>query len=161
MTTKLLKTILYDSTFYSKLDNSPYKIAYLDGIYDLRENKFNKGYSDYNYITKTIPFEYTEQTTEHTEFVKQIIHKICNCNQAHMDYNLGVLGQALLGDAEFEKALYLCVGVGDSKTLILEALSDVMPDYVSKIERKTFEKGYSKAHKHLARTKGKRIVYVE
>jgi hypothetical protein len=36
-----------------------------------------------------------------------------------------------------------------------------MPNYVSKIERKTFEKGYTKAHKHLAGTKGKRIVYVE
>jgi hypothetical protein len=80
-----------------------------------------------------------------------------------MDYYLGVLGQALLGDAELEKALYFCVGVGgnNGKTLILEALSDVMPNYVSKIERKTFEKGYSKAHKHLAGTKGKRIVYVE
>jgi len=36
-----------------------------------------------------------------------------------------------------------------------------MPNYVSKIERKTFEKGYTKAHKHLAGTKGMRIVYVE
>ena len=163
MITKHLKTILYDSTFYSKLDNNPYKLAFLDGIYDLRENQFNKGYSDYDYITKTIPFEYTEPSQEHTDFVKNIIHKICNCNQAHMDYYLGVLGQALLGDAELEKALYFCVGVGgnNGKTLILEALSDVMPNYVSKIERKTFEKGYSKAHKHLAGTKGKRIVYVE
>ena len=146
MITKHLKTILYDCTFYSKLDNNPYKIAYLDGIYDLRENKFNKGYSDYDYITKTIPFEYTEPTTEQTEFVKQIIHKICNCNQAHMDYYLGVLGQALLGDAELEKALYFCVGVGgnNGKTLILEALSDVMPNYVSKIERKHLKKDIQK-----------------
>jgi hypothetical protein len=76
---------------------------------------------------------------------------------------MGVLGQALLGDAELEKALYFCVGVGgnNGKTLIFEALADIMPNYVSKIERKTFEKGYAKAHKHLAGTKGKRIVYVE
>jgi hypothetical protein len=55
-----------------------------------------------------------------------------------------------------EKALYFCVGVGgnNGKTLILEALSDVMPNYVSNIERQTFEKGYSKAHKHMAGTKG-------
>jgi len=76
---------------------------------------------------------------------------------------LGALGQAMLGDAELEKALYFCVGVGgnNGKTLIFEALSDIMPNYVSKIERKTFEKGYQKAHKHLAGTKGMRIVYVE
>ena len=163
MITKHLKTILYDSEFYYKLDNNPYKIAFLDGIYDVRENKFNKDYSDYDYITKTIPFKYNEPSQEQTEFVKNVIYKICNCNQSHMDYYLGVLGQALLGDAELEKALYFCVGVGgnNGKTLILEALADIMPNYVSKIERKTFEKGYSKAHKHLAGTKGKRIVYVE
>jgi len=163
MITKHLKTILYDSEFYYKLDNNPYKIAFQDGIYDLRENKFNHGYSDFDYITKTIPFQYNEPTQEHMDFVKKVIFKICNCNQSHMDYYLGVLGQALLGDAELEKALYFCVGVGgnNGKTLILEALADIMPNYVSKIERKTFEKGYSKAHKHLAGTKGKRIVYVE
>jgi hypothetical protein len=73
-----------------------------------------------------------------------------------MDYYLDMLGQALLGDTELEKALYFCVGVGgnNGKTLILEALSDVMPNYVSNIERQTFEKGYSKAHKHMAGTKG-------
>ena len=163
MITKHLKTILYDSTFYSKLDNNPYKLAFLDGLYDMRENEFRKGYSDYDYVTKTIPFDYTEPTTEQTEFVKNILFKICNCNQSHMDYYMGVLGQALLGDAELEKALYFCVGVGgnNGKTLIFEALADIMPNYVSKIERKTFEKGYAKAHKHLAGTKGKRIVYVE
>ena len=163
MITKHLKTILYDSEFYYKLDNNPYKIAFLDGIYDVRENKFNKDYSDYDYITKTIPFKYNEPSQEQTEFVKNVIYKICNCNQSHMDYYLGVMGQALLGDAELEKALYFCVGVGgnNGKTLILEALADIMPNYVSKIERKTFEKGYTKAHKHLAGTKGKRIVYVE
>ncbi len=142
MITKHLKTILYDSEFYYKLDNNPYKIAFLDGIYDVRENKFNKDYSDYDYITKTIPFKYNEPSQEQTEFVKNVIYKICNCNQSHMDYYLGVLGQALLGDAELEKALYFCVGVGgnNGKTLILEALADIMPNYVSKIERKTFEK---------------------
>jgi hypothetical protein len=36
-----------------------------------------------------------------------------------------------------------------------------MPNYVSKIERKIFEKSYTKAHKHVAGTKEKRIVYVE
>jgi hypothetical protein len=163
MITKHLKTILYDSTFYSKLDNHPYQLAFLNGFYNLRDKEFIKGYSDYDYVTKTIPFDYTEPTTEQTEFVKNILFKICNCNQSHMDYYMGVLGQALLGDPELEKALYFCVGVGgnNGKTLIFEALADIMPNYVSKIERKTFEKGYAKAHKHLAGTKGKRIVYVE
>jgi len=163
MITKHLKTILYDSEFFYKLDNNPYKIAFQDGIYDMKENKFKKGYSDYDFITKTIPFDYLTPNEQHMDFVKNVIFKICNCNQSHMDYYLGALGQAMLGDPELEKALYFCVGVGgnNGKTLIFEALSDIMPNYVSKIERKTFEKGYTKAHKHLAGTKGMRIVYVE
>jgi hypothetical protein len=86
MITKHLKTILYDSTFYSKLDNNPYILAFLDGLYDMRENEFRKGYSDYDYVTKTIPFDYTEPTTEQTEFVKNILFKICNSNQSHYNY---------------------------------------------------------------------------
>lgn len=163
MITKHLRTILFDSEFYLKLDNNPYKVAFLNGIYNMRTNEFIDGYSDTDYITKTIPFDYQFPSDEDTAFVSSIIHKICNCNDQHMAYYLGVLGQAMLGDAELEKALYFCVGIGgnNGKTLILEALADIMPNYVSKIERKTFEKGYSKAHKHLVGTKGKRIVYVE
>lgn len=163
MIIKHLKTILYDSEFYMKLDNNPYQVAFLNGVYDMKKDKFISGFTDENYITKTINFDYQLPTDEEICFVRNIIFKICNCNESHLNYYLGVLGQAMLGDAELEKALYFCVGVGgnNGKTLILEALADIMPCYVSKIDRKTFEKGYSKAHKHLVGTKGKRIVYVE
>jgi len=89
MITKHLKTILYDSEFFYKLDNNPYKIAFQDGIYDMRENKFKKGYSDYDFITKTIPFDYLTPNEQHMDFVKNVIFKICNCNQSHMDLLLG------------------------------------------------------------------------
>ena len=46
MITKHLKTILYDSEFYHKLDNNPYKIAFLDGIYDMKTNTFRNGYDE-------------------------------------------------------------------------------------------------------------------
>lgn len=163
MMTKHLKTILCDDLFYKKLDTNKYQLAFKDGIYHFRENVFIKGYSEYDYITKTIPFDYVEPNDDQVKFVKEVIFKICNCKEEHLNYYLGVLGQALLGDAELEKALYFCVGVGgnNGKTLILEALAEIMPNYVGKIERKTFEKGYAKAHKHLVGTKAKRIVYVE
>lgn len=163
MITKHLKTILYNESFYLQLDNNPYKLAFTDGIYDLKENKFVKGFSDYDYITKTIPFGYCVPTEAETQFVKDVLFKICNCNKNHMKYYLDILGQALTGDPDKEKALYFCVGVGgnNGKTTIMETLGEIMPNYVSKIDRKTFEKGYSKAHKHLCGTKGKRVVYVE
>ena len=163
MITKHLKTILFDSEFYLKLDNNAYKVAFLNGIFDMKTGEFTEGYKDVDYITKTIPFNYERPSKKQLTFVSQVIHKICNCNDSHMAYYLGVLGQAMLGDAELEKAMYFCVGHGgnNGKTLILDALSEIMPNYVSKIHRSTFEKGYSKAHKHIASTKGKRICYVE
>jgi len=42
----------------------------LDGIYDMKQNTFRKGYTEYDYITKTIPFEYTEPTKEQSVFVR-------------------------------------------------------------------------------------------
>ena len=93
----------------------------------------------------------------------KILFKICHANKSHLEYYLNVLGQSLTGDAEMEKALYFMVGVGgnNGKTLIFEALQGIMPNYVGEIDRKTFENGYSKAHKHLKNLRGKRIVYVE
>jgi hypothetical protein len=111
MITKHLKTILFDTNFYLKLDHNPYKVAFLDGIYDLRENTFHKGYSDYDYLTQTIEYDYQEPTAQQMEFVRSILFKICNCNQTHMDYYTGVMGQALLGDAELEKALFFVLGL--------------------------------------------------
>jgi len=93
----------------------------------------------------------------------EVLFKICNANHSHLEYYLRVLGQSITGDAEMEKALYFMVGIGgnNGKTLILEALQDIMPNYVAEIDRKTFEKGYTKAHKHLKNLVGKRIAYVE
>jgi phage/plasmid-associated DNA primase len=90
--------------------------------------------------------------------------KICNWNDHHLNYYLSVFGYSLLGDAELEKSMYFLVGQGgnNGKTLILDALAnDIMPCYAGKLERMTFEDGYSKAHKHLVGTKGLRIVYIE
>ena len=98
------------------------------------------------------------------DYVKnEVLFKICNANHSHLEYYLRVLGQSITGDAEMEKALYFMVGIGgnNGKTLILEALQDIMPNYVAEIDRKTFEKGYTKAHKHLKNLVGKRIAYVE
>ena len=161
---KHLETILYDSEFYRKLDTNLYEVAFKNGIYDLRTKTFRYGFTMEDYLTNTIDFDYTEPTREDMDFIKdKVLFKICNANKSHLEYYLNVLGQSLTGDAEMEKALYFMVGVGgnNGKTLIFEALQEIMPNYVGEIDRKPFENGYSKAHKHLQNLRGKRIVYVE
>lgn len=160
---KHLQQMLRDDLFYLKLDNTPYSLAFTNGIFDLKTYTFCMGHKPEDYITKTIPFDYVPSTDEDQETVLNVLFKICNCNPIHLDYYLACIGQALLGDAELEKALYFCVGnLGNNgKTTILESLAHIMPNYVGKLDRKTLEKGYTKAHKHLAGTKGKRVVYIE
>ena len=164
MISKHLETILYDNEFYRKLDANLYEVAFKNGIYDVRTNTFRNGFTMEDYLTSTIEFDYVEPTQEEKDFIKnEVLFKICNANTEHLEYYLNVLGQAMTGDAELEKVLYFMVGVGgnNGKTLIFEALQDIMPNYVGEIDRKTFENGYSKAHKHLQNIRGKRIVYVE
>ena len=69
----------------------------------------------------------------------------------------------MTGDADKKKALYYLVGIigNNGKTLLMDVLANIMPNYVYKIDKHTFEKGFTKAHKYLSRVRGKRIVYVE
>ena len=76
---------------------------------------------------------------------------------------MSCLGYALVGKPHLQKAVYYLIGQGgdNGKTLILDCLSEIAPCYASKIERKTLEKNYTKAHKHLKNLHGLRIAYVE
>ena len=159
-----LQTLLLDDEFSKKLDTNLYEMAFKNGMYDLRTNTFRLGFKLEDYLTKTIPFDYEKPSQEDIDFVKnQVLFKICNANHEHLEYYLRVLGQAMTGNAEMEKALYFLVGVGgnNGKTLVFEALKDIMPNYVVSIDGKTFQKDYAKAHKHLQNLKGARIAYVE
>ena len=164
MLLKHLETILYDNEFYKKMDANLYEVAFKNGIYDLRTNVFRYGFTCEDYLTKTIEFDYDEALPEDIDFIKnEVLFKICNANHSHVEYLLHVLGQALTGDAEMEKALYFLVGVGgnNGKSLLFGALQEIMPNYVVIIDRKTFEEGYAKAHKHLKNLRGARICFVE
>jgi phage/plasmid-associated DNA primase len=125
--------------------------------------EFREGIRSSDFITDTIPFDYNVPDQEDLEFVRNVMFKICNANESHLNYYLSSLGYSLLGRAELEKAMFFLVGQkGDNgKTLILDALKEIAPCYIDDIDRKTFQEGYAKAHKHLKSTRGKRIVYVE
>jgi len=158
-----LSHLLTDDEFINKLDANINTIAYQDGILDLKLMSFKKGIKREYLLTKTLPFDYEKPSDEDIQFVRDVIFKICNCNQSHLEYYLQVLGHAMTGEAHLEKAIYFCIGIGgdNGKTLIFDALLNIMPNYIHKIDRKTFEEGYSKAHKHLTKIRGKRIVFLE
>jgi len=59
--------------------------------------------------------------------------------------------------------MYFLIGTkgNNGKTLIMNTLADIMPNYCKKIDRQTIEEDYKKSHKNLIGTKGKRLVYLE
>lgn len=132
MMIKHLKTLLSDDLFYQKLDNMPYKLAFKDGIYDIKTMKFSKGFDDNYYLTETIEYEYEEANEEDVKYIHEVIKKICNYNDEHTNYYLSILGYSLLGDAQLEKSLFFFIGQkgNNGKTLILDSLSeDVLQCY--------------------------------
>jgi hypothetical protein len=160
--TKLLQDYLFDSQFENKLDSIPYKIAYKNGIMDLKTLKFRSGLRSSDFITKTIPYNYEEGNKEDIIKIKKELLKICNMNEAHLEYYLSTLGYSLTGDASKIQEFYCLRGqkASNGKSVVFEALTEIMASYVLKLESTIFETTYSNRHKEIARWRGIRIAWV-
>ena len=55
--------LFYDTEFMNKLDTNPHLISFQNGVLDLQENKFRKGYSD-DYISLSIDMIFSTPTTK-------------------------------------------------------------------------------------------------
>ena len=131
-------------------------------MFDLKTGKFRKGLLQTDYLTKTIPFDYEEVYPKDIETVKGEILKNCNNKIEHLDYYLSTLGYSMTGDSSREQALWNLRGqkASDGKTTIPEALANIAPDYVVKMENNIFETTYGSRHKEVAMWKGARIAYI-
>ena len=164
MLEKILRDIVCDNEFVLKLNQNKYQIAFRNGLMDLKTLKFREGLRQDDYLSSTILFDYKESSIEEQNEIHKYIKMICNCNEEHKEYYLSVLGYALTGDAEREKALWYLVGQGgnNGKTLIMDALSVIAPCYVSTIDAKAFDVKCNNRHKYLSSFNGgKRIIYME
>ena len=132
-------------------------------MYNIKKNTFEKGIKDTDFSTETIPYNYNNSNDEDKQKVRDILFKICNCNEEHLEYCLSILGFSMIGDPEKEKSMYFLIGNkgNNGKSIIMNALADNLPNYFKKIDRLTFEEDYKKSYKNLISTKGKRIIYLE
>jgi hypothetical protein len=159
---KNLRPQLTDNEFETKLDVLKYQIAYKNGILDLKSLYFREGIFGSDYITKTIPYNYEVSTeTDRTIVLKELL-KICNMNQAHLDYYLSYLGYAMTGDSQRLQQFWYMLGqtASNGKSVIFEALMEVIPNYIVKIENTAFEMGNNAIHKEIATWRGARIGWV-
>jgi hypothetical protein len=158
---KILKDDLKEKDFNELLDNNPYEIAYQNGILDLNTLKFRYGLYATDYLTKTIPFDYEVALEKDVAKVKEEIKKICNYNEKHLNYYLSILGYSLTGDASRKQEFYYLRGqkASNGKSVVFENLSEIMPNYVGKIQNDVFDKKNTTRHKSIEVWSGLRIAW--
>lgn len=158
-----LTTYLYDVDFTKNLDNHPYKLAFKNGMLDLKTLQFRDGLLQDDYLTKTIPHNYVKKQDNDKDVidVKKALKKICNWNDAHLDYYLSCFGYAMTGDSNKEQMFWYFRGqtAENGKSSVLEALEKIMPNYVTKGTNTFLDKGVE-LKKEVPTWKGKRIVWL-
>jgi len=159
---KILQDYLFDGEFERKLDTTPYLVAYKNGLYDLKTGKFRKGIKYTDYLTQTIPYNYESATETDITAVKNELLKICNNNPQHLEYYLSSLGYAMTGDSSREQSFWNIRGqkACNGKSVVFDALINIIPNYIVKMESDIFEVNYGSRHKEISTWKGVRIGYI-
>ena len=157
-----LEPLLRDDHFTEKLNININQVAYKNGLFDLTTLELRPYILPSDYITHTIPYDYKKSTTEEREAIKSELLKICNNNTTHLDYYLSALGYAMTGDSAKLTEFYYLMGVKacNGKSVIFDALGDIIPNYVVNIESTALEKNNSQLHKEVSSWLGKRIGWV-
>jgi len=159
---KCLKEYSLDIYFEEKLDVSPYKVAYRNGILDLKTLIFNPTITAEDFLTDVIPYDYEIAKEAEITWVRNEIFKICNCNMEHFNYYLSFLGYAMTGDSSRIQAFFNMLGqkASNGKSIIFEALMKIIPNYIKEGESNLFECNYGSRHKEIATWRGKRIFWI-
>ncbi len=128
---KEMAVYLYDDDeFYSKLDQNKASIPFLNGIYDLINNKFRKIKKE-DYVFTTVGYEYdpTIKVNEVEEMIQQILPY-----KEERDYLLKAFSECLNGDIPNTK-FFILVGDGaNGKSQLLNFIKETMGDLGIKIE---------------------------
>lgn len=156
------KVDLNDDDFVKTLDQTAEKLVFSDGIYDIATDTFRKGLTYEDKLSFTLPYAYTVATDEDMAYVCEQVMKICALEQWRYDYYMQCLGYSLLGRPAAEQVAFFMVGLtaGNGKSTLLEALTSKMPQYVVKLNSKTFSKGNGEFKKNINSITGARIAWI-
>lgn len=160
---RFLCTYLLDNDFASNLDNNVGYVVFKNGILNLKTLEFRDGLLQSDFITKTIPYNYVRKNNTDADVidVRTSLKKICNWNDAHLDYYLSCIGYAMTGLSNREQHFWYLRGqtAENGKSVIFEALEKIMPNYVIKGTNTFLDKGVE-LKKEVPTWKGKRILWL-
>jgi P4 family phage/plasmid primase-like protien len=161
---KECKELFHERGFINKLDENPYLIGFVNGVYDLQKMEFRDGDPE-DYIsmsTKNYYIEYDEgnpQVDEINDFLNKILPTF-NLKQ----YIMKLLASTLQGhNAEEKFRIWVGVG-GNGKTKILELHATALGEYADSFDVMLFtgKRAQSNAATpEVALSKGKRFMQID
>jgi hypothetical protein len=156
-----LAQYLCNNEFKNKLDQMQYRAAYADGILDLKTLELRKGIKPDDYLTRKLDYNFNKPPQEDIDWVRETIKKICNYNEAHLEYYLSCLGYAMTGDSDKEQNFFYLRGqtAQNGKSVVFEALQKTAPIYVGKGVSTFLDEG-ADIKKEVASWRGLRILWV-
>jgi hypothetical protein len=165
---KIAKTsasMLYNSTFLTKLDSNIDEFHFLNGYIDLRTGEFKKRTSEC-FISKCNKYNYLENDNKDVikamKFLNEKIKNICNDNDDIFEFSNAFFGYCLTGDVSLQTCLFsIGIKASNGKSTMAEMFSKSFSTYSYKMNRASLETGQTKIHKDLARCKGIRFCYIE
>ena len=159
---KHLQPLLEDKIFHHKLNINLGYLAFKNGLYDI-ENNILRDYKYDDFVSKTLPFDYTDKRNEDDqEFIMDTIMKICNNNKTHLDFYFFAIAAAILGYANRLQEFYVLYGAQGSngKSMVFEALCNILHHYCKKSNNDLLDTDNKQIHKSLAELKNARIVWI-
>lgn len=163
---KCLSTSLRDDNFYKKLSTPKNNIAFKNGLYDLKNKKFQKGFLPDNYICKTLSYNFNRKFKSNEENKKIIINeikKICNNDDDYINYIFRLFGYVMTGLSSEVQEFYSFIGQkgGNGKSTLINILNNLFDIYIKTLTSKCLEADYSKSHKDFADISSYRIIFSE
>ena len=158
-----LQNILKEDNFHQKLDSTPYKIAFKNGIFDLQTREFKEFISADDYVSKTLPYDFNLDLIDKSvcDKIAEDLDKLFTCDH-EKDYVLTFIAYSLLGKPDIHQVFRYHYGkAGNGKSELMKLLSGVFPIYINKVDSTMFKKNNGKKHKYLEYFQNYRLVYTE
>ena len=158
-----LQGILKEENFHHKLDCSPYKIVFKNGIFDLQTREFKEFISPDDFVSKTLPYDYNLDLINQStcDKIAEDIDKLFTSDH-EKDYVLTFIAYCLMGIPEKHQVFRYHYGkAGNGKTELMKLLDAVFPIYINKVDSTMFKKGAGRKHKFLELFQYYRLLYTE
>jgi len=118
--------IFYDETFEKKLDSDPYKIAFSNGIYDLKEHIFMVGKPEHH-ISLKMNIAYRPDLKQTSEEVQEVISYLIKTfpDEDVREYFINTVCDIFVG-GNLQKMVQIWTGDGDNGKSITQSLFEQM-----------------------------------